>query len=304
LHDLFSVMSKDSAFPHILLYGAPGSGIKTLIKSILCYLFDDITLTSVNYPVNIASKNTLFPIQQSLNHIVIEPTNNNIDKYIIQDIIKSYAVKVPLSLYTHNTNFKVVLIHNIELLSKSAQASLRRTMELYSSTCRFIVWANNLSRVIEPLRSRFLCLRVAAPNRKELLQFTHDICYKEQIQLSATGYEKIITESGGNIKKLLWSLQMAKYNISNITSYNVNLDKLVDLISKRDPKIMQEIRQAVYSILIAGIDETKIITDIVEKLDPSYELFEFAAKYQHRIVISKRPITHIEGFITSIIAYT
>jgi len=62
--------------------------------------------------------------------------------------------------------FKVVIINNAHLLTKDAQAALRRSIEKYTKGCRFILIAENLSSIILPLRSR--CFGVRCPS------FTHE----------------------------------------------------------------------------------------------------------------------------------
>jgi len=62
----------------------------------------------------------------------------------------------------------VVVINEADLLSRDAQAALRRTMEKYMSNMRIILCANSTSRLIAPIKSRCLLMRVAAPGPGEV----------------------------------------------------------------------------------------------------------------------------------------
>jgi replication factor C subunit 3/5 len=62
----------------------------------------------------------------------------------------------------------VVIINEADSLSRDAQAALRRTMEKYMSNMRIILCANSTSRLIAPIKSRCLLMRVAAPSPEEV----------------------------------------------------------------------------------------------------------------------------------------
>lgn len=62
----------------------------------------------------------------------------------------------------------VVVLREVDGLSREAQAGLRRTMEKYVGTCRLVLLANSTGRVIAPLRSRCFHLRVPAPSKEEV----------------------------------------------------------------------------------------------------------------------------------------
>ncbi len=62
----------------------------------------------------------------------------------------------------------VVLLTEVERLTKDAQHALRRTMEKYTSSCRIILCCNSTSKVIPAIRSRCMGIRVAAPSSEEV----------------------------------------------------------------------------------------------------------------------------------------
>lgn len=64
--------------------------------------------------------------------------------------------------------FKVVVFNEADNLSRGAQAALRRTMEKYMSNLRVILCCTVTSKIISPIRSRCLMIRVAAPKTNDV----------------------------------------------------------------------------------------------------------------------------------------
>lgn len=120
-------------------------------------------------------------------HIEMAPGDAGLnDRYVIQDVIKEMASSKNIATVgmqkdksgnndddnAKNTkkkaDYKVVVLVEVDKLTRQAQAALRRTMEKYSASCRLILCCNNPSKVIDPVRSRCLGIRVAAPNVDEV----------------------------------------------------------------------------------------------------------------------------------------
>ena len=74
------------------------------------------------------------------------------DRVVIQELIKTVASAQQIHVPSSNDSngpapFKVVVITEVDRLSKDAQHALRRTMEKYMATCRIILMANSTSKV-------------------------------------------------------------------------------------------------------------------------------------------------------------
>jgi replication factor C subunit 3/5 len=308
--ELLEIMSKDDAIPHIIFYGPSGSGKKTLISIFLEMLFDKSVHRSrgVQYKVSgSGSKTSVEVVKQSNYHIVIEPKNNNFDRYVIHDIVKEYAKNI--GGFRTARSFKIVLINNIDNLSYYAQTSLRRTMEKYNEKCRFIMWCKSLSKVIKPLQSRCVCLRIPTPTDDELFQYIFKISVNEQMFLELEQYNTIITKASGNIKTALWMLNMYKYDYYDTTTdYEIAIDEIVKLILELEIENIMTIRTIVSSLKITTFEGSTIMKDIVDKLcfsdklsdNAKFEIIQNAAEIEYQLIKGRREIIQFDTLVANV----
>jgi replication factor C subunit 3/5 len=118
----------------------------------------------------------------SSHHIELTPADAGFqDRIIVQEVIKEIAQSRPLDAVKHP--FKVVVMHDVDQLSKDAQHALRRTMEKYMATCRLILCCASTGKVIDALQSRCLMLRVPAPSRTAVVRVLRRVAKKESFEL-------------------------------------------------------------------------------------------------------------------------
>lgn len=305
-------ISSDDCLPHIIFYGNPGSGKKTLINLFLEQIFDKSVYNLDDSKYCVISSGNIeneVIVKQSDHHIIIEPGNNNFDRYLIQDIVKEYARRYPLCIFETSREFKMVQINHLDNLSYYAQTSLRRTIEKYSKTCRFIMWCYSLSKVIEPLRSRCLCIHVPTQTEEELIKWTFNIASLEKIKLNFNILSNIVESSNGNLKNILWKLDMFRYCGRITNCYQVALNNLINEILTTHNILT--IRDYIYKMMITGITSGIIIKDILDIIlmkisnypkDKIFKIINFASLYEYRLSKGRRDIIHIESFIENVIA--
>jgi replication factor C subunit 3/5 len=310
LHKLKTI-SSDDCLPHIIFYGNPGSGKKTIINLFLEQIFDKSVYNLDDSKYIVVSSGNIeneVIVKQSDHHIIIEPGNNNFDRYLIQDIVKEYARRYPLCIFESSREFKMVQINNLDNLSYYAQTSLRRTIEKYSKTCRFIMWCYSLSKVIEPLRSRCLCIHIPTQSEDELIKWTFHIASLEKINLNFNVLTNIVESSNGNLKDILWKLDMYRYCGKITNNYQCALNNLIDeILTTHD---ILSIRDHIYKMMITGISSRIIIRDMLDIIlikiydyskDKIFKIIDNASLYEYRLSKGRRDIIHIETFIENII---
>lgn len=305
-------------FQHLLVYGPNGCGKEFVVQKLLEKIYGkkEVMIDDVEYTINgYSNTKTKVTIKQSKYHIVIEPNNNGFDKYLIQEIIQDYAKIQMLNVMKYKRLFKIIVINKIDNLSYYAQASLRRTMEKYGDTCKFIFICDQLSKTIEPIRSRCLFVRVPLPTNKMLLNVILHISMKENIDITLEECKNIISRSDNNINTALWLLEFKKHNCEYDNDWEYLIANIIKLIvdkknynTKNMNKVIIELRKYLYILFITNINFQVIIRKIMLKLlghfqdvKTKYYIIELTSIFEKRINEGTRYIIHLEAYILKLI---
>ncbi|THH03244.1 hypothetical protein EW146_g10483 [Bondarzewia mesenterica] len=198
----------------MLFYGPSGAGKKTRIAATLRQLFGSgVEKLKIDQRVFLTpSKRKLdVNVVQSNYHIELTPSEvGNYDRVVIQEILKEIAQTQQVDLSARQ-RFKVVVINEADSLSRDAQAALRRTMEKYMSNLRIVLCANSTSRLIAPIKSRCLLMRVAAPTQKEMRAVLKHVAECAGIpSIPDDVADEIIEDANGNMRKAILVLEALK----------------------------------------------------------------------------------------------
>lgn len=105
--------------------------------------------------------------------------------------------------------FKILILDEADNMTSDAQQALRRTMERYTETCRFILIANYSGKIIEPIQSRCAPFRFNYLPRAEQDTYLNQIAKAENVHLSEDGRDAIYDVCGGDLRRAINSLQAA-----------------------------------------------------------------------------------------------
>ena len=318
INDLEYGIWRYSNFQHLIVYGPSGCGKEYLVNKLLEKIYGkfSVELKEVEYTVNgYSNTKTKIMIKQSKHHIIIEPNSNGFDKYLIQEIIQDYAKSELLNILKNRKLFKVVIINKIDNLSYYAQASLRRTMEKYSNSCKFILISDQLSKIIEPIRSRCLMIRVPLPSDEQILETLLHICQKENLNIPWIKLKEIMNNSDNKVNHAIWLLEMYKYGITYEKNWEYVIDDIVENIINPDNQnnkklysVIKKIREQFYILFITNISTQMIIRKImirllesVENLKLKYFIIDITSIFEQRLSQGTRHIIHMEAYIIRLI---
>ncbi|CAK5056036.1 unnamed protein product [Meloidogyne enterolobii] len=205
-----SSLVTDGDFSHLLFCGPAGAGKRTRINCLLKKIYgkgvENVHVETHHFSIPSGKKLQIFVVNSNY-HIELTPSDVGVyDRVIVQEIIKDMAQVQQLNRASQKA-FKVVVLLEAENLTKEAQHSLRRTMEKYAANCKIILCCESASRIIEPLRSRCMVIRVSAPSDEELLDCVENVCTRERVQASHEWLRKLAEKSNGNLRRALCLLE-------------------------------------------------------------------------------------------------
>jgi replication factor C small subunit len=136
---------------------------------------------------------------------------------VVRNQIKQFARTSPLG----GASFKILFLDEADALTPDAQAALRRTMESYAMTCRFILSCNYSSKIIDPIQSRCAIYRFRPLGRDAVEEEIRQIANHEGIYVSDDAIDAIVYISQGDMRKAINALQGAAIVNPSITGQMV-----------------------------------------------------------------------------------
>nr|XP_045594943.1 replication factor C subunit 3-like [Procambarus clarkii] len=307
-------------FPHLLIYGPSGAGKKTRIMCLLRELYgpgvERLRIEHQNFESPSKKKLEIVTIASNY-HLEVNPSDVGFyDRVVIQELIKTVASAQQLDT-SGQREFKVVVLTEVDKLTKDAQHALRRTMEKYMTTCRLILCANSTSKVIPAIRSRCLGVRVAAPSSETVAQVLQSACKKEGLSLPLELAKKIAEKSNRNLRRALLMCEACKvqqYPFSAqqeicVPDWETFLQgTAAKIVEEQSPNRLLEVRERIYELLTHCIPPEVIFKGLLKELvrncdgELKCEVTRLAAYHEHRLNLGSKAIYHIEAFIASFMA--
>jgi replication factor C small subunit len=195
---------------------------------------------------------------------------------IVRETVKTFARTRSIG----EIPFKILILDEADNMTSDAQQALRRTMERFTETCRFIMIANYSGKIIEPLQSRCAPFRFSYMSQEDQDRYLRHIIEEEDINILDEGYDAIFEVSGGDLRRATNTLQAASSMgkvIDAETVYSVigranpeDVNKMIKTAMKGDfLEARKQLREMIMKYGVAGSDIIKQIhTEIFRSMLP------------------------------------
>jgi len=213
--------------PNTLLYGQAGVG-KTAAAGILANEMLKSEMDSNYFEINASDDRRLEVVRTT-----------------IKDIAQQKAIgDVP---------FKIILLDEMDGMTTDAQNALKRVMERYASNVRFIITANDRSKIIYPLQSRcanYFFTKLDSATISTLLKTIlsrEDISHPSDVDLG-----QFISHYNGDVRRTITELQAALASGTSLKrQVNKSLERYDDILqlleNENHRKALEELHNALYS---------------------------------------------------------
>jgi replication factor C small subunit len=282
-----SLLKNQSEMPHLLFSGSPGVGKTTmalcLSHEILGEHWKDSTLE-----LNASD-------ERGIN--------------MVRNRVKTFSRFAGLDT---EITFKIIILDEADEMTADAQTALRRIIEDTAKFCRFILIANNVSKIIAPIQSRCAVFKFSTIPEKDMISHLKEIAKKEKAKADEKGLAAIYEYSEGDLRHAINLLQ-ATASLGAITEANVKASAGLTKIKDVDDvlklalagKISDARNKMIELIKVYGMSESdflKYINSAVYKTKNKNlsDIVQTIAKYDFRILSGANPEIQLSALLAEL----
>ena len=208
--------------------------------------------------------------------------------------------------------FRLIILDEADEMTPDAQTALRRIIEDTSKYCRFILIANNISNIIDPIQSRCAVFKFTRIAEKDVVVHLKNIAKKEKVKVDDKGLSAIYDYSEGDLRHAINVMQAAA-SLGSVTEENVKksagLTKTndVDIVLKLalGGKLADARNKMIELIKVYGMSESDFLKYInqsmfKQKNDHLEEILQVIAKYDYRILSGANPEIQLTALLAEL----
>jgi len=208
--------------------------------------------------------------------------------------------------------FKIIILDEADEMTSDAQTALRRIIEDTAKICRFILIANNVSKIIDPIQSRCATFKFTSIPEKDVIARLEEIAKKEKVKTDKKGLKAIYDYSEGDLRHAI-NLMQATASLGGVTEDNVKASAGLTKTSDVDEvlkmalsgKVTKAREKMIELIKVYGMSESdflKYINSAVfkSKHDKLSDILQVIAKYDYRILVGANSEIQLSAMLAEI----
>lgn len=292
-HDIINQALNSDSCPNIILYGINNNNKLELLKKII---------NSDNFK-NVSQDKISWDTNNIYNIFNVKNINKECVKYF--NIIK---LLINHKNYYNTQSYKFIILNNYNHVNSIIQNKLRVIIEKYYITTRFIFLTENISSIIDPIKSRCLLLRIPSLLNSEKRNISREYIRNLEYEKKSIIYDKIYTLNEIKNIKLF-----SEYNNGLFLNYKTiyeiiynDLDKISNKINinKGDINKIKEISYNIekYNLYDIHVELCKLyINDYKYTNKIKGRIIKLLSEYDYKYKRGYRKLIYIESLLINLL---
>jgi len=233
------------------------------------------------------------------------------------DVVRTKIKQFCRSRVLGEAPFRIVFLDEVDNITSDSQHALRREMEQYTATSRFILSCNYSSKLISPIQSRCVVLRFVPLRREQMIEGLRKIAQAEGLDIEDSAFDAIYYVSQGDMRRATNLLQAAHSLGERITNELIfrisgeanpgDIRRLLALSLEGDfERAREKLREIMVEQGLSGIDLVSQMHREAGGMKLGQErlasLLRLLAEYEFRLVEGSNDVIQCESLIAQICA--